>query len=85
MFFLQALQIDIEKWRHVYMMLGMVWALEAARLRWSRGEARPSARDRDAALRLSGINESLRIRPMNTLGSPRRRRGTRPESGDRAR
>ncbi|GJD55971.1 O-antigen ligase family protein [Methylobacterium dankookense] len=35
MFFLQALQIDIEKWRHVYMMLGMVWALEAARLRWA--------------------------------------------------
>lgn len=34
MFFLQAFQIDIEKWRHVYMMLGMVWALEAARLRW---------------------------------------------------
>ena len=39
MFFLQALQIDIEKWRHVYMMLGMVWALEAARLRWA---ARPA-------------------------------------------
>ena len=35
MFFLQALQIDVEKWRHVYMMLGMVWALEAARLRWA--------------------------------------------------
>ncbi|MCJ2014648.1 O-antigen ligase family protein [Methylobacterium sp. J-076] len=34
MFFLQAFQIDIEKWRHVYMMLGMVWALEAARLSW---------------------------------------------------
>jgi O-antigen ligase len=33
MFFLQAVQIDIEKWRHVYMMLGMVWALEAARVR----------------------------------------------------
>lgn len=32
MFFLQALQIDVEKWRHVYMMLGMIWALEAARL-----------------------------------------------------
>ncbi|WP_336485705.1 O-antigen ligase family protein [Methylobacterium nigriterrae] len=42
MFFLQALQIDIEKWRHVYMMLGMVWALEAARLRWLAGA--PSAR-----------------------------------------
>ena len=33
MFFLQAFQIDIEKWRHVYMLLGMVWALEAARVR----------------------------------------------------
>ena len=42
MFFLQAFQIDIEKWRHVYMMLGMVWALEAARLRAgaSRGASR---------------------------------------------
>lgn len=37
MFFLQALQIDIEKWRHVYMMLGMVWGLEAARRAWARG------------------------------------------------
>ncbi|GJD52579.1 hypothetical protein OPKNFCMD_5345 [Methylobacterium crusticola] len=34
MFFLQAVQIDIEKWRHVYMMLGMVWGLEAARVHW---------------------------------------------------
>ncbi|UMY15654.1 O-antigen ligase family protein [Methylobacterium organophilum] len=34
MFFLQAVQIDVEKWRHVYMMLGMIWALEAARLNW---------------------------------------------------
>jgi hypothetical protein len=41
MFFLQALQIDIEKWRHVYMMLGMVWALEAARLRWCAAGGRP--------------------------------------------
>lgn len=41
MFFLQAFQIDIEKWRHVYMMLGMIWALEAARLGWQR--RRPSA------------------------------------------
>lgn len=41
MFFLQAVQIDIEKWRHVYMMLGMIWGLEAARLRWlSGGEMR---------------------------------------------
>jgi O-antigen ligase len=40
MFFLQAGQIDIEKWRHVYMMLGMIWGLEAARLRWLAGRAR---------------------------------------------
>ncbi|MHB2210292.1 O-antigen ligase family protein [Methylobacterium sp. CM6257] len=40
MFFLQAFQIDIEKWRHVYMMLGMVWALEAARLRVARSQGR---------------------------------------------
>ena len=38
MFFLQAIQIDVEKWRHVYMMLGMVWGLEAARFAWMRGE-----------------------------------------------
>ncbi|TXM78055.1 O-antigen ligase family protein [Methylobacterium sp. WL69] len=37
MFFLQAFQIDVEKWRHVYMMLGMVWGLEAARLAWRAG------------------------------------------------
>ena len=40
MFFVQAMQIDVEKWRHVYMMLGMVWALEAARLRWEAGGGR---------------------------------------------
>ena len=34
MFFLQALQIDIDHWRHVYIMLGMVWGLECARIRW---------------------------------------------------
>ncbi|GLS42324.1 O-antigen ligase family protein [Methylobacterium brachythecii] len=42
MFFLQAVQIDIEKWRHVYMMLGMVWGLEAARLQWSARRIRSS-------------------------------------------
>lgn len=43
MFFLQAVQIDIEKWRHVYMMLGMVWGLEAARQAWlRRGSPRPA-------------------------------------------
>jgi hypothetical protein len=44
MFFLQAVQIDIEKWRHVYMMLGMVWGLETARLIWlARARRSPQA------------------------------------------
>ncbi|WP_018260834.1 O-antigen ligase family protein [Methylobacterium sp. WSM2598] len=43
MFFLQGFQIDIEKWRHVHMMLGLVWALEAARVR-SRGGGAVSSR-----------------------------------------
>jgi hypothetical protein len=33
MFFLQAFQIDVDHWRHVYMLLGLVWGLEAARMR----------------------------------------------------
>ncbi len=36
MIFVQAFQIDIDHWRHVYIMFGMVWGLECARLRWSR-------------------------------------------------
>ena len=33
-FLLQGFQIDIDHWRHVYLMLGAVWGLESARLRW---------------------------------------------------
>jgi hypothetical protein len=33
-FFLQAFQIDIDHWRHVWLMLGVVWGLEAARRKW---------------------------------------------------
>lgn len=33
-FFLQALQIDVDHWRHVFLLFGAVWGLEAARLRW---------------------------------------------------
>ncbi len=33
-FFFQAFQIDIDHWRHVLMMLGVVWGLEAARQKW---------------------------------------------------
>lgn len=33
--YLQAFQIDVEKWRQTYFLLGLVWALEVARLRWA--------------------------------------------------
>jgi hypothetical protein len=33
-FFLQALQIDVDHWRHVFLLFGMVWGLEAARVKW---------------------------------------------------
>jgi hypothetical protein len=54
MFFLQAFQIDIEKWRHVYMMLGMVWALEAARVRTPRIGAFGSPREGNVIARDPG-------------------------------
>ena len=34
-FLMQGFQIDIDHWRHVYLMLGAVWGIEAARLRWA--------------------------------------------------
>ena len=34
MFFLQAFQIDIDHWRHVFLLIGAVWGLEAARRYW---------------------------------------------------
>jgi O-antigen ligase len=33
-FFMQAFQIDIDHWRHVLMLFGVVWGLEAARQKW---------------------------------------------------
>jgi hypothetical protein len=33
-FILQSFQIDIDHWRHVYLVWGALWGLEAARLRW---------------------------------------------------
>ena len=41
-FFLQAFQIDIDHWRHVYVLLGTVWGLEAARVKWVARQARQS-------------------------------------------
>jgi hypothetical protein len=40
MFFLQAFQIDVDHWRHVYLLLGLVWGLEAARTKWLAAAAR---------------------------------------------
>ncbi len=39
-FFLQGFQIDIDHWRHVFLMLGAVWGLEAARRDWLDHDAR---------------------------------------------
>jgi O-antigen ligase len=42
-FFLQALQIDIDHWRMFYITFGAVWGLETARVRWIEA-GRPSFR-----------------------------------------
>jgi hypothetical protein len=33
-FLVQSLQIDIDHWRHAFLVWGMIWGMEAARLRW---------------------------------------------------
>ncbi len=33
-FLLQGFQIDIDHWRHVFLMMGAVWGIETARVRW---------------------------------------------------
>lgn len=48
-FLLQGFQIDIDHWRHVYLMLGAVWGLEAARLRWAQSGSVQGTAARQAA------------------------------------
>jgi hypothetical protein len=36
---LQGFQIDIDHWRQLYIMLGAIWGLEAARQRWAAAQA----------------------------------------------
>jgi hypothetical protein len=57
-FFFQAFQIDIDHWRHVLMMLGVVWGLEAGRQKW---EARRELTPRGGS-----------ILPAEALKSPKR-------------
>jgi hypothetical protein len=59
MFFLQAFQIDIDHWRHVYLLLGMVWGLEAARVRWSRIQRADAPRRHEAPLAGHGVAVSF--------------------------
>ena len=33
-FLAQSLQIDIDHWRHVFLVWGMIWGMEVARRRW---------------------------------------------------
>lgn len=50
-FLLQGFQIDIDHWRHVFLMLGAVWGIETARVRWLErgGDAAPSGAARSPA------------------------------------
>ena len=49
-FLLQGFQIDIDHWRHVFLMLGAVWGIETARVRWRERQAGPAqALSRSAA------------------------------------
>lgn len=48
--FLQAMQIDIDHWRHVFLFIAAVWGLEAARLRWLRTGVMGTLSSRPAAM-----------------------------------
>ena len=52
-FLLQGFQIDIDHWRHVYLMLGAVWGLETARVRWLARQNAPAQAARVATSRVS--------------------------------
>jgi hypothetical protein len=52
-FFFQAFQIDIDHWRHVLMMLGVVWGLEAARQKWEAQQQQDAALTARAHLQAS--------------------------------
>ena len=43
-FFLQGFQIDIDHWRHVYLMMGAIWGFEAARYHWLLEQRRAAER-----------------------------------------
>ena len=36
----QAIQIDIDHWRHVFLIWGLIWGLEAARVKWLAAQRR---------------------------------------------
>ena len=50
-FLLQGFQIDIDHWRHVFLMLGAVWGIETARIRWRERRGGAPGGPEPAALR----------------------------------
>ena len=60
-FLLQGLQIDIDHWRHVYLMLGAVWGLETARLRWQGGRSPVHAAQTSFSRSSAGIEPATRL------------------------
>jgi hypothetical protein len=77
-FFLQAFQIDVDHWRHVFLMLGAVWGLEAARQKW-RARRLSTGTAREATDRLSTAadpaNDAARSRAagVNSTATAQRR------------
>jgi hypothetical protein len=58
-FFVQGFQIDIDHWRHVFLLMGAVWGLETGRLRWLEARERQARREQEMshAVPVSAQNE----------------------------
>ena len=61
-FLLQGFQIDIDHWRHVFLMLGAVWGIETARVRW---------RERHGAEGAQAVSRSAAAAPALSGSRPR--------------
>ena len=75
-FFLQAFQIDIDHWRHVFLMLGAIWGLEAARQKWmASGRFTSAPRSSQSASLATNASSApaaatILLRPRASAGTP---------------
>jgi O-antigen ligase len=61
-FDLQAFQIDVDHWRHVLLLYGVVWGLEAARQKWETREGGVVAGSKGPPAQLGPVDERLKRR-----------------------